>query len=1452
MVSVLEPLDKYENNKPFAVWLEDFDDYVLANWGDVDKKRKKAILMQLCGQKVKAYSDSLSATVRADYDQLVAALTQKFSHLANETVERHLFNTMSQNEGESIDSFVIRLRVQAGKCNYRVPSTTKSITIDGTDHNVEIVYSDISDSLIRDRVVVGILDQGTKTALLRENNLTLNSAISIVKARESANERVSALLDNENVEVNAINRKRRYSDTKIKPQISDYSGGKRGKTRYQKEIPEQDIDCSFCGRSHRRGKKNCPAFGQKCSKCGQKNHFSKVCWDNRDKKVNTVQETDEDDEYYYEEGEASLSALSIGMLSTNVNEIKFVENNYKSWSEDVILKGKKTPCKIDTGAECNVISKLVLDEIDDNATITPNNVVLKAYGDRKLPVLGTTIIECVANKIKLPFKFFIVPFKAQTVLGLDTTVKLGFIKPPKSNQCNQIVSTPDSTLTTPHDIAIHKPVSTVVEKSQTCEQKNEITSLKKKFRMVFDTDIVGCLDDKGCKIILKEGAVPVQHPSRKVAFKILPDLKAELERMVKLNVIAPVDEPTDWVGSMVIVKEPGKLRICLDSNDLNKVVKREHWHIPTPEETFAKLSNSKFISKLDLKNGYWQIPLDEKSSILTTFNTPFGRYRYLRLPFGLNSANEIFQKKMIEKFEGIPGVVVMFDDILVVSETLEEHYERLNKVFEQCQKVGIKLNEKKCQFLCDEIMYIGHVITPDGVKPDPEKVKAITEMPAPKDKKGVQRLLGMITYLAKYIPNLSELTQPLRVLLNKKVDFLWTFEQQSAFEKIRDVLAKDAMIAHFDVNKDIEVHTDASKYGLGACLLQDSRPVAYASRSLTPTEMHYANIEKELLSVVFGLERFNQYVYGQHIKVITDHKPLVPMHEKHIIANPGRCQRLLLRLQKYSFDISYKPGKDHVIPDVLSRAALITEKGDEQLEKECELNIHMIVENNVECSNEMKLKIETETLRDPCTSRIMEYIRHGWPNSIQQCDPNVTPYWNVKDNLSILDGFVLYCDRIVIPKVLQPDMLQKIHAGHQGRVRSKALAHQAVYWNNMNSDIDNVVNSCEKCLSTRKLPDKISLESHVVPNRPFEKVGADILTVFGSKFHVVVDYFSKYIEINKLPINPTSNTLIEHFIDIFTRFGFPDTLFSDQESIYKSTEMQEFCKKYDITKKFSAARHSQSNGQVERAIGHVKNIIRRCNGNITEIKLCLLDYNATPLDAQLGSPHSILMNRQVRCRLPLLNKNMVTDNDKINREKLVSRQLNSAKYYNRDAKVQFTKFSPGDTVVYRDGTGHRDNWRQAKVISVGHKFRSYTLLNRNGSVITRSRNHLLPDNTGKEFYVASEECLLATSGNPTLDSPTHAKSTEPLNSDSCSKSDSTPHSMVSAPPQTQTPHVVIPKTAVPPEIVKNLKLNNYAQRHNTKVLPKFNYLPPTPSDTVVVKDLPLRRSERLAKKRDCD
>ena len=261
---------------------------------------------------------------------------------------------------------------------------------------------------------------------------------------------------------------------------------------------------------------------------------------------------------------------------------------------------------------------------------------------------------------------------------------------------------------------------------------------------------------------------------------------------------------------------------------------REHYRIPTIKEISSQLENKRVFSTLDLKDGYWQIELDDESSLLCTFATPFGRYRFTRMPFGLSSASEVFQKNNESVFEGIKGIHIVSDDIIIAGSSLQEHDQILRQVLERAKERNVRFNYDKLQLRVPEVKYLGTIITADGMKPDPSKVKAINDIPTPTDKADVRRLLGMINFLACHIPDMSTTTAPLRDLLKSDVHFHWNTQQEEALSKIKQILSTAPVLKYFDPSKASTIQADASKHGLGACLLQQGKPVAYASRSLTP------------------------------------------------------------------------------------------------------------------------------------------------------------------------------------------------------------------------------------------------------------------------------------------------------------------------------------------------------------------------------------------------------------------------------------------------------------------------------------------------------------------------------------------------------------------------------------------------------------------------------------------
>ena len=354
-------------------------------------------------------------------------------------------------------------------------------------------------------------------------------------------------------------------------------------------------------------------------------------------------------------------------------------------------------------------------------------------------------------------------------------------------------------------------------------------------------------------ITLQDGCTPVVHPPRRVPHSLKDRLQKAIEANVKAGVLVKVDQPTDWVHNLVIVeKKNGSLHLCLDPRALNNAIKRAHYRIPTIQEIASDLAGKKVF----LKDGYWQVELDEQNSLLCTFNTPFGRYRFTRMPFRLKFASEIFQKKNEAAFKGIDGIHIVADDIIIAADDLEEHNTILHKVLQRAPDRNIKLNFDKFQFCVNPVKYLGTIISHEGMKPDPAKVQAINEMPTPNDKAAVRWLLGMVNYLAPHIPNMASICKPLRDLFKVDVHFQWNTPAQTAIQQIKHILSSEPALQFFNPAVSSVIQADASQHGLGACPLQQGKPVAYASRNLSSCECNYAQIEKELLAIVLLVENF--------------------------------------------------------------------------------------------------------------------------------------------------------------------------------------------------------------------------------------------------------------------------------------------------------------------------------------------------------------------------------------------------------------------------------------------------------------------------------------------------------------------------------------------------------------------------------------------------------------------
>ena len=706
------------------------------------------------------------------------------------------------------------------------------------------------------------------------------------------------------------------------------------------------------------------------------------------------------------------------------------------------------------------------------------------------------------------------------------------------------------------------------------------------FPEVFDGK-TGSLPGGAVHMTLTGDAVPQVRPARRIPEALKESAKIALEKLENAGKLKKVDSPTDWVNQMSLtVKKSGELRVCIDPRALNEVLRREHYKLPVMEDVLPKLKGASLFSICDLESGYHHCELDKESSLLTTFATPFGRYRWLRLPFGLKVSSEIFQKRLHQVLEGLEGIQCIADDILVYGDE-KTHDDRVRKLLERCQTLGIRLNKTKCQFCLPQFDFMGHIVSKDGLKVDPKKVEAVLEMSPPINREEVERFKGMVNYLSKFVPKLSDIMQPIVALTRKDVEWNWSQVQDKAFAEVKRLLTQTPVLVYFDPKKQLVIQSDASNGGLGAVLLQDGHPIGYTSRTLTDAEKRYAVIEKEMLSMVNALEKWHQFTYGRPVLVQTDHKPLESIVKKPLDKAPKHLQSVLIRALAYDITVEYKRGKLMYIADTLSRACLPHDKEDccKEFESVNSIDFILITCNRFE-------EIKRETLQDSALQKVKDVKLRGWPNSKSELPPEVSPYFNFRDELTVSDELVLRGERVVIPKQLRPQIKRDIHIGHTGVEGCLRRARESVYWPSMNAELKEMVLSCETCRCCEVSHAKEPLMSHEIPQRQWQKIGTDLFSLNGRDYLITVCYFSNFWEIDRLH-DTKSKTVISKLKVHCARYGIPEEIVSDNEPQFSSVDMAKFMEAWGIMHKTISPYNSKSNGKVESAVKTAKRMLKK-------------------------------------------------------------------------------------------------------------------------------------------------------------------------------------------------------------------------------------------------------------------
>ncbi|UYV62865.1 K02A2.6-like [Cordylochernes scorpioides] len=700
----------------------------------------------------------------------------------------------------------------------------------------------------------------------------------------------------------------------------------------QNQESEKEFKCQRCGKSHRA--KNCPAWGRRCSKCKKMNHFAAFCKSSAIRSLN-----DETEETVW-----------------SIHEAKVVHT--LEWKKSIIVNGKEICFKLDSGAEVNVLPYTFTRQMN-GLEIFQTNRKLTSYTGHEIKIKGIATLNCKTKNKTESLEFFIADGYYQPILGIEAIEKLSLIK-----KCDAVQ----------------------------IQQNNSAKDILNRHKNIFEG--IGRLPIEH-KIRLKENATPVIAPSRKIPFSIREKVKAELERMEKLDIIEKVEEPSEWTHPIVVVQKPsGDVRICMDPRELNKYVQRERYILPTVETMFSELKGATVFSVFDASSAFWQVPLDKESTNLCTIATPFGRFRFKRLPYGLNSASEVFQRCINNILSGLQGTACYMDDILIYGNTMEEHNRNLETVLRRLEENNVKLNAKKQQIAVDKVNFLGHIISRDGIAIQASRAEAIQKLKRPENKTEVQRFLGMVTYLGKFIPNLSDKTAPLRKLISNKSEWKFGGEENDCFEKLKNMVSNAPILTFFDPTKPITISSDASQYGIGTVLMQGGQAIEYASFSLNATQRKYAQIEKELLAIVFGCERFQYYIWGNDVIVETDHKPLLSIVKKPLEKLSPRLQRMVLRLMRFQISLKFTPGKNMFVADHLSRDPLKDEVDTSYLEGQTE-SVHMLLVT----TDEKIRRLQKETHEDHTLIQLIEYAKNGWPKYKTKVCDEAKPYWQFQDEI---------------------------------------------------------------------------------------------------------------------------------------------------------------------------------------------------------------------------------------------------------------------------------------------------------------------------------------------------------------------------------------------------------------------------------------------------------------------
>jgi transposase InsO family protein len=768
----------------------------------------------------------------------------------------------------------------------------------------------------------------------------------------------------------------------------------------------------------------------------------------------------------------------------------------------------------------------------------------------------------------------------------------------------------------------------------------EVESLAATYPNLFSGRI-GLLKDHVVKLYIDESVRPVYQRFRPVPLHLQELVEAEIKAMLEQGVIEPATGPTPWVSAIVPVPKPGKpgqIRICTDNRMANKAILPCRHVCPTIEEVAMRLNGAAFVSKLDLKAAFQQLALDTDSQAITTFATHLGLFRYLRLNYGINTASHELQKALELVLSGLKGCFNLADDVLVFGATQEEHDANLHAVLKRLEASGLTLNATKCEISKSEIDFFGLHFSAQGISITTEKHTALTQAADPTSPSELRSLLGLASYCAPFIPNLSTLVDNLRKLTTEGVEWVWGHQQQQEVRKLKEAIVTTAL-AYFQKEWTTVITVDASPVGLGCVLAQhppgrqdQTRVVKYMSRSLTPVERRYSQVEREALAVVWACERNHFYLLNNEFILRTDNKAVQLLFGNAASKPRGRIERWALRMLPYRFRIVHIGGSGN-IADYISRNPVEEEVTADDHELIAERYVNMISEV---CRPRALSRAEliAATSTDAVLQHAIAMIR-------ERSLPASGPYRLVRDELTVTnDGLLLRDNRILIPASLQNHVVKIAHGGHLGVVKTKQLLRQHVWFSGLEGLVDRAVRSCQECLANTKVDSATPTIPSQSARKPWQNLSADFYGPLrdGRYLLVVIDDFSRY-PICREVSSQSATKVLPVLRRIFSEFGVPDKLRTDGGPPFNGYDFRRFAAQEGFRHHRVMPVWAQANGLAERFMRCLGKVVR--NASVTggkwesELEEFLRNYRSTPHSSTGIPPVSLLFQEPAKTtRLP--------------------------------------------------------------------------------------------------------------------------------------------------------------------------------------------------------------------------